>query len=192
MGDEEHGDAQLLLDGANLGPHLHAQGGVQVGQGLVQQEDLGPQDQRPGQGHPLLLAAGYLVDASPGEVLHAHDLEHLPGARLRLSFADPLELEPVGHVPLDVEMGEEGVVLEDGGDGAALGRQGGDVLAVHAHAAGIGDEKAAHHAQGRGLAAARGPQQADQLATVCPEVEVADDGLFAEGLGKACELEEHG
>ena len=40
---------------------LHPQLGIQVGQGLIHADDGRPGDKSPGDGHPLLLAAGQLA-----------------------------------------------------------------------------------------------------------------------------------
>ena len=58
MGDVYGGNAQILLQLPNFGPHLDPDFGIQVAQGFVEQKDIRVQDQSPGQGHPLLLSAG--------------------------------------------------------------------------------------------------------------------------------------
>ena len=47
----------LVLDALQLDLHLLAQLEVEGAERLVEQQHLGPVDQRPGQGHPLALAA---------------------------------------------------------------------------------------------------------------------------------------
>ena len=54
-------DAQLLLDALELVLHVLAQPQVERAQRLVEQQHLGAVDQRAGDGHALLLAAGELV-----------------------------------------------------------------------------------------------------------------------------------
>ena len=61
MRHEYRGDAEPLLDVADLEPHLVAQLGVEVGQGLIKQQDARPDDQRASQRHPLLLPAGHFL-----------------------------------------------------------------------------------------------------------------------------------
>ena len=56
VGDVDRGDAELALQVLELLPQLVPELGVQVGQRFVQQQDLGLQDQCPGDGHALLLA----------------------------------------------------------------------------------------------------------------------------------------
>jgi hypothetical protein len=61
VGDIEGGDAELLLDQADVLPEADPDLGVQCGERLVHQEHLGLDDEGPGQDHALLLAAGELV-----------------------------------------------------------------------------------------------------------------------------------
>ena len=52
---------------AHLEAHFLAQIGVEIGQGLVEQQRLGLHDQRARQGHALLLAAGQFARIAFGE-----------------------------------------------------------------------------------------------------------------------------
>ena len=56
--DEHRRDAEPLLDVADLVAHLVAQLGIEIRQRLVEQQDRWADDQRAGQRHALLLAAG--------------------------------------------------------------------------------------------------------------------------------------
>ena len=86
---------EVALDALELEAHALAQLGVEIGQRLVEQQELGLHDERPGQREALLLAAGQLgglalgkvVESDRGEHLH-HLLADLPGACLRFR-ADP-------------------------------------------------------------------------------------------------------
>jgi hypothetical protein len=60
VGDHHHGDALVAVEGGQQVHDLAAAGGVEVAGGLVGEEQRGPGDQRPGDRHPLLLAAGEL------------------------------------------------------------------------------------------------------------------------------------
>ena len=59
--DVDGRDLELLLELADLGAHLHAQLGVEVGERLVEQQDLGLDHQAAGDGDALELAARELV-----------------------------------------------------------------------------------------------------------------------------------
>ena len=57
MRDEDRGHAERLVQQLDLGPDLHAQLGIEIGQRLVEQEELRLPGQRPAHGHALALAA---------------------------------------------------------------------------------------------------------------------------------------
>ena len=58
VGDVDRRDAEVVLDAGDLGPHLHAQLGVEVRQRLVHQERLRVAHDGPAHRDPLALAAG--------------------------------------------------------------------------------------------------------------------------------------
>ena len=60
VGDEHGAEPEPGVQLVQLRPHLVAQAGVEVGQRLVEQHDVGAGDEAPGEGHPLLLAAAQL------------------------------------------------------------------------------------------------------------------------------------
>ena len=59
------------------GAHLHPQLGVQVGEGLVEQQHVRLDAQGAGQGHTLLLAAGQALGQTVGILVHMHQLHEL-------------------------------------------------------------------------------------------------------------------
>ena len=182
MGDVDEGDAQLLLDALELILHVLAQPQVQGPQGLVQQQHLGSVHQGPGDGHPLLLAAGELVDAAVLKALEAHHFQHLqhPLSDLRLGdlYLDLLLLpillhrlrladaQAEGHVLKDVQVGEEGVALEDRVHLPQMGRNVIHPHPVEQHFARSGRNEAANDAQGGGLAAATGSEQCEEFTVI--------------------------
>ncbi len=79
VGHVHGGDGQLLLQLLDLAPHVDAELGVQVRQGLVEEQNARADDDGAGQGHTLLLAPGQLVRKLPvvaGEAHQAQDLVH--------------------------------------------------------------------------------------------------------------------
>ena len=60
VGDVDHRRRQLLVELGELEPHLHAELGVEVGERLVEEEDLRVAHQRPADRDALALAAGEL------------------------------------------------------------------------------------------------------------------------------------
>jgi hypothetical protein len=111
-----------LVQLADLGAHLHAHLGVQVGERLVEQERLGLAHDGAAHGHALALAAGQLLGFALQQVLDAQDVRRLAhaGVDLRLGIAAQLQAE--GHVLVDAHVRVERVVLEHHGDVAVLGR----------------------------------------------------------------------
>src|SRR4029453_10423978 len=61
MSDVDGRDVQALLQFANLAAHVDAQSRVQVGQRLVEQQNLRAYDERAGDGDALQLSARELV-----------------------------------------------------------------------------------------------------------------------------------
>ena len=96
--------------------HLPAGLGVQGAGGLVGHDDGGPGGDGPGDGHPLLLAAGHLRGDVSGPVGHIHPLQGLQGPVVPLAHAHPLVDQGELHVLPGVEGGDEVVALEDEAD----------------------------------------------------------------------------
>ena len=178
VGHVDEGDAQLLLDTLEFALHILPQAQVQSPQWFVQQQYLGPVHQCPGDGYPLLLPAGQLRDPPVLEALQTYDLQHLqhPLADLllgnlhlflsslhRLRLGDP---QAEGHVLKDVEMGEQGVPLEDSVDLPLIGRNIVNPHPVEQHFSRSGRQKASNDAQGRCLAAATGSEQCEELTVI--------------------------
>ena len=86
----------------------------------------------------------------------------------RLSRVAGVAMEAKGDVLAHVQVGKEGVFLEDHADAPALGRQveaaAGDAHAADLDAAAVERLEAGDQAQERGLAAAAGAEQGEQLA----------------------------
>ena len=85
VGGEKDGSAAVLQVPDDL-PELAAGLGVEARGGLVEEEELGISDQRDGDGEPLLLAAGKLLDQGVGLALQRD-----PGDRLVDGQARPVE-----------------------------------------------------------------------------------------------------
>ena len=64
MGDEDRGNVQLALHPFQFEAHRLSQFEVEVGEGFVEQQDIGFVDHGSGKSDPLLLASGQLVGIS--------------------------------------------------------------------------------------------------------------------------------
>ena len=96
--DHDEGDADVALDPLELDLHRLAQLEVERAERLVEQQHLRLHDQRAGERHALLHAAGELRGLrllAPGQ---AHELERLVGLLVALLLADLALLEAVGDV----------------------------------------------------------------------------------------------
>ena len=75
--DIDTGEADLAVDSPQMGPQLHPQQGVQVGQGFIQQHDLGSRRQSASQRDPLLLTAAQHGGVAVGQMAALHHVQHL-------------------------------------------------------------------------------------------------------------------
>ena len=98
VGDEHGGDAELELDPADLLAQLHPHLGVQRRERLVEQQHLRRDRQRPGQRHPLLLAAGELVRVPVAAVGEADELQQLRGPAATARPCPAADPQPEGDV----------------------------------------------------------------------------------------------
>ncbi len=184
------GHAQLVLKAADLGAHLHAQLGVEVGERLVHEEGLGLAHDGAPHGDPLALAAGEGARLALEEVLETEDLRGVAHALVDLILRRLPQTQPEGDVVVDGEVRIERVVLEHHGDVAiARGHVVDDPVADRDRAGRDGLEPG-EHTKGRRLAAARRPHEYDELAIGDGEVHVGY-GARAVGVDLADPAEGH-
>ena len=185
MRDDEHrhaGASQLENDVEDLAHHLRVKGG----RDLVEEEDLGIHHEGAHDSDALTLAAGELARVVVGAVRQADALEQFqrPRTRIGARFSRD-EAGGERQVPHDGQVGEELVGLEDHADAAAdLGpghAGGGQVLAVEEDLPGIDGLEAVDGAQERGLAAAGGTDDDDDLTVGDVEGDAAQ-GVVAAGV----------
>jgi len=188
VGDVDRGRFQLRLQPRHLGPHLHAQLGVEVGERLVHQEGFRVAHDRPAHRHPLALPAGEVGRAAVevgDEVERPRRLLHLA---LDLLLLGARQLQCEAHVLAHGHVRVEGVVLEDHRDVAVFRRAVVHLLAADLQLA-FGDvlEPGDHPQRGR-LAAARGADEDHELAVADLEVHLFDGFLaVGEDLGHSFE-----
>ena len=143
---------------------------VQVPRGLVGEDQLGLGQHRPGNGNPLLLAAGELVGVLLQLVFNAQQLRHLPEEVLVRLFA--VQLQRHGDVVEHRVLIQQVELLEHKAHvPAAEGRHlgvgiGVEILAVEDHLARGGLVQTAENVQQRGF----------------PRAAAADDGVEQPGL----------
>ena len=176
MGDVDHGVGQPLVQPLDLDAQLGAQFGVEVGQRLVEQEDVDVAHQRTTDRHTLALPAGQLRGLAIQQRL---DLQDLGGARhafldLRLRHARRLQAER--QIAPDRHLRIERVGLEHHADAAILRLLPGDVLALDDDAAGGNVEQACNTVEQGRLAAAGRAQQDEEFAVADVEIERLQHG----------------
>src|SRR3984957_7720107 len=185
MGDHHGRQFQLALQLADFHPHVLTQLGVEIGQGLIEQQHIGPEHQRAGQRHALLLAAGQLARQPVAELLEPHQAQDFRDLRRHLRLRHLAHFEAEGDVLGHRHVRKQRVALEYESGIAPPWRQRGNIAVAEAHAAGGRFDEAGDDAQGGGLAAAGGPKQDKELAIGNIERKVVDGPEVAVGLGDA-------
>src|SRR5688572_15035183 len=97
----DEGDAQLLLQAAQLAAHLQAEELVKCREWLIEQQHARTGDERTGQRHALLLAARELGWGALGQLRYLHPLQHLHRPTAALVAAHAAHLEAEGNVVAD-------------------------------------------------------------------------------------------
>ena len=193
VGHVDHGDAEALVQVLDLELHVLAQLLVEGAERLVHEDQLGLEDEGPGEGDALLLAAGELRRAAAGEAAHLHHVEGARDLGVDLGLGELADLQREGEVLADGHVREERVVLEHHADAALVGRHRVDRPAGEGDlAVGRGLEAREHHQAG-GLARPGGAEHRQELALADMEVEVFDhEGLAVIALLHVLESYEGG
>ena len=190
VGHVDEGDAQLLLHALQLHLHLLAELQVESAQGLVEEQHLGLVHESPGDGHPLLLTAGELVDPALAVTLQVDELQHGLHLLLDLVLGGLLDAQAEGDVVEHVEVREQSVLLEDGVDLPLVGGDLGDVGAVHQDLARGGHDEARDEPEHSGLAAAGRTQQGQEFPVVDIQVHVVEGQIPVVLLGNVPQLDQ--
>ena len=157
--------------------------------GSSRSSTVGTVHEGPGERNALLLAAGHLPDPALPVASEAHELERLADETGLLGLVDLPLAEAVAHVPGDVHVREQRVVLEDRVDVAAVGRHAGDRLAGEEDLALGRLLEPGDHPERRGFAAARRAEKAVKLTVLDAQVHPVDRDHLAEALGHVEELD---
>src|SRR5579862_1161655 len=179
---EEEGRTDLVLDVHQLELGLLAELLVERAQRLVEQQHLGPADERAGERHALLLAARKLVGLALAEMAELYHVQRFADALLRRRLVELETAQAVADIALDRHVREQRVGLEHHVDRPLVGRHVGHVGIVDGDPARARGREPGQHAQQRGLAAARSAEQREDLALVNLEAHRIDRGEIAEQL----------
>ena len=178
----EDGDAALACQRAKQLADLDDAGRVQRVGRLVQDEQVGVVQQRPGQREPLPVAEREHAGATVGVVLEVHEPDGLADRLPRRSGQPALDLEVLAHG----EVGVGGRALDEVADAAedlALART--HPPAEHLDVAGARADEAEQHADRGRLAGAVPAEEPVDLAAPDRQVERVDGAHVAVALGEA-------
>jgi hypothetical protein len=186
VGDQNGGGSGLAQDREDIGSDRGPHGRVERGEGLVQEDDLGTDGERPGQGDPLLLAAGELVRIAAAVPGQAHQLEEL--VDLAPAIRTPGKTE--GHIAANAQVREERALLGHVADpppfaGHEMTPRIVDEVIPDPDLPAVGPLEAGHNPQQRGLPTARGPENGRERTGRNGELHPAQDRLGPERLGHA-------
>ena len=174
VGNVDEGGSQLLVQLDDLGAHGGTQLGIQVGQGLVQQEDCRVTNHCTAQSNTLTLTTGQSLGLAVQQVLDLQDLGSLVHALVDLVLRGLAQLQTESDVLVNGHVGVQSVALEHHGDITILRGNVVDQTAADVHFA-LGDLlQTGDHAQGGGLAAAGGSNQHDEFLVLNVQVEVVN------------------
>ena len=98
MGDDDEGDADLMLQADQLQLHLFSEFAVEGGERLVQEQHFRTFDQRAGERHALALSAGQLIRFSRAEAGETHHRQCFLDTRADLGLGNAGDHEPIGDV----------------------------------------------------------------------------------------------
>ena len=167
MGHHHHGGAQGV-DAHKEVHQLQRPLGIQVSGGLVRNDGIGVIHESPGNGHPLLLAAGELRGIVIRLLFEAHQIQHIGNALTDLLVGRSHRPHDEVQVIVDGLFGDEPEILEDDSKRPAHqrqypGRDAADGEAIHHDAPGGRHHLAREQLDEGGFPAAGGAHQKHKL-----------------------------
>src|SRR4029453_18058579 len=117
VGDEDRGEAELIVDGTERSAKLPPDLGVERSERLIEQEDAGIAGECAGESDALPLPAGELTGIALAEAGEVDQIEERIGALLERAAAGSRaarhHIEAEGDVLRDRHVPEQGIMLED-------------------------------------------------------------------------------
>src|SRR5579883_3378409 len=189
VGDVHRRRLQALMQLLDLGAHLHAQLGIEIRQGLVEQKDLRVAYDSPPHGDALTLAAGELARVARQQLHQAENLGRALDPDVDLALRRAAQLQRECHVVGDRHVRIERVILKDHRDVALFRWQMIDDPVADANLPGGDVFKSRDHAQQCGLAAAGRPDQHDEFAIAYRNVDAVNDACRTEGFAHLADFD---
>jgi hypothetical protein len=112
VGDVDDGGGEPSVQGLDLGAHLDPELGVEVGEGLVEEEDVGLADDGAANGDALALAAREVLGPAVEIGADVEDLGRLLHRRLDLGLGHASDAHAVADIVAHGHVRVEGVVSE--------------------------------------------------------------------------------
>jgi hypothetical protein len=190
VGDHDEGDAEPVLQVGEFKAQLLAQLGIERRERLVEEEDTRPLGDCAGERHALALPAGKLIRHPGLKAVELHLRQGLVHAGTALGGRQAVHAQPIFDVAPDAHVREDRIALEDHVDRPPVRRLAGHVLPVDQDLPARGRLEPGQHAQERGLAAARGAEEREELALLDREAHVVNGQHVAEPLGDVADLDD--
>jgi len=157
--DVEKGQVEVALEIAKESAQVAAQGGIEVGEGFVEEDESGLEDEGATEGGARRLTAG----EGGGEVMESRaeveSIRHHLGTGATFVAVDALEAEGKFELFDQRQVRKESRRLSDPPAGTFLGWESGDVGVVEEDPTGIGGFEAGDEAERGGLATAGGTDE---------------------------------
>ena len=179
MRNVDEGRLQALMQLGDLGTHLHAQLGVEVGERFVHQEDLRVADDCTAEGDALTLTAGQSLRLTVEQLLDAQNLRRFANQLVDFVLRLLAQLQTKRHVVVHGHVRIQRVVLENHRDIAVLRRNVVDQTVADVQLTFGNLFKTRDHAQRRGLAAAGRTDQNDKLLILDVQAEIGNSSNVA-------------
>ncbi len=168
--------------------HLSSQFGIEGAEGLVEEQNLGFADDRPGQGDTLALTAGHLGGLPIDEGFQGCHLDHAFDPFLDFRSRHPLHAKTKGDILVDRQVGKEGVVLKDLIHIPAVGGIDSHIASIDEDPAGRGGVKSTDESKAGRLAATRRAKKGHKLAGLDLKAGALEGLKGAEAFGDIAEL----
>lgn len=163
---------------------------VERAERLIEKKHLRPLGKRTRERHTLPLAAGKLAGLALGEFRELDEAQHFLDAGGDVRLGQTILLQTESDVLFHRHMREKRIGLEHHVGGALIGRNAGNILALQQDAALSRFLETGQHAHQRGLAAAGGTKQREELALVNIERQIIDGDKIAETFGDVFKADE--